>query len=686
MLCLPAVAAATIYCVPDLAVDGTCQTAHADLQSALNAADANAGNDTVRLGMGTFTAATSAGFTYLTGNGNVSIIGKGEAQTTVTVPPDVGGVFSVNNVFLIDGSGGGSSISDLTVSIPTPGGGPDASDQYRAVEVTTGTIDQVTVTAAATPTNGYGFWLNGATTTLDDTTVNFPSPGAQNAVITNGTAAVAIEDSNLTALAPVYLRTAGSVNTIKRTRITSLGSYGVDIERGTLNLESSLIDLGSIATTGARSGGSAGAAETAALNLDHATIVGTNASATGVQVQASDATAADTRTATITNTVISGPGTPIRRNADQMDSANVTTRYSNYNAAGNVSSNGTTGSGTLVQNSQTNHPPNFVSPGTGDYHLLGTSLLIDAGDPADPAVGALDIDGGMRKVHGKDGCPRRDIGADEFVPGAPPAVLDCMPPDTGLMSGPMSPTNDTTPTFSFTSTEAPPDFECNLDGAGFADCASPFTTPALGDGSHTLEVQALDATLNPDPTPLSVMFTVDATPPDTSISSGPSGPTNDSTPSFGFTSTESPMTFECSVDGGGFGSCPSPFTPAALADGPHTFAVRAVDAATNTDASPATRNFTVDTAAPDTTITGKTKVKSKKKTARASLTLGSEAGATLECSLDGAGFAPCTSPFGAKLRRGAHTLTARAKDAVGNVDVTPAIFSFRIVKKKVRKK
>lgn len=90
----------------------------------------------------------------------------------------------------------------------------------------------------------------------------------------------------------------------------------------------------------------------------------------------------------------------------------------------------------------------------------------------------------------------------------------------------------------------------------------------------------------------------DNTPPDTTITSGPVGTTNDSTPTFAFTSSEAGSSFTCALDAGAFTPCTSPHTTAALAQGPHTFRVRARDSAGNTDATPATRSFTVDTSAP----------------------------------------------------------------------------------------
>jgi hypothetical protein len=86
---------------------------------------------------------------------------------------------------------------------------------------------------------------------------------------------------------------------------------------------------------------------------------------------------------------------------------------------------------------------------------------------------------------------------------------------------------------------------------------------------------------------------VDTTPPDTTIDSGPSDPTTATSASFAFGSSEAGSTFECKLDAGAYASCASPKGYTGLAVGSHTFSVRAIDAASNVDATPATYSWTI---------------------------------------------------------------------------------------------
>jgi hypothetical protein len=261
-------------------------------------------------------------------------------------------------------------------------------------------------------------------------------------------------------------------------------------------------------------------------------------------------------------------------------------------------------------------------------------------------------------------------------------VVDNQPPDTSITGGPAagSTTNDNTPTFSFTSTEAGSTFQCRIDAAAFAACTTPFTTSGLSDGSHTFEVRATDPATNTDPTPASRTFTIDATPPDTNITGGPAAgsTTNDNTPTFTFTSTEAGSTFQCRVDAAAFAACTTPFTTAALSDGSHTVEVRAIDGAGNLDPTPASRTFTVDTVPPDTTIASNPGSSTNDTTPTFTFT-STEASSTFQCSLDGVAFAACTTPFTtAALSPGAHTFQVRATDPAGNTDATPASWAFTV--------
>ena len=93
--------------------------------------------------------------------------------------------------------------------------------------------------------------------------------------------------------------------------------------------------------------------------------------------------------------------------------------------------------------------------------------------------------------------------------------------------------------------------------------------------------------------PLLAALVLAQAPPETTIVSGPPAVTSAASPTFAFTASVPAATFQCSLDDGDFAACASPYTAPALSDGPHTFAVRAVDAAGNPDPTPAQAGFDV---------------------------------------------------------------------------------------------
>ena len=79
--------------------------------------------------------------------------------------------------------------------------------------------------------------------------------------------------------------------------------------------------------------------------------------------------------------------------------------------------------------------------------------------------------------------------------------------------------------------------------------------------------------------------------PDTAITSTPSGTTPGSTASVAFRATDA-GSLQCSLDQAPFAPCVSPQHYSGLANGTHTFAVRAIDTSGNVDGSPATSSWT----------------------------------------------------------------------------------------------
>ena len=236
-----------------------------------------------------------------------------------------------------------------------------------------------------------------------------------------------------------------------------------------------------------------------------------------------------------------------------------------------------------------------------------------------------------------------EAGNTDPTPATASFTVDTAVPDTTITSAPSGSVSSTSTSISFSASEPDVTFTCKLDTAAASSCTSPKAYSSLAQGPHTVTVTATDAASNPDPTPASVTWTVDTVAPDTTINSGPSGTVATGSASFDFSSSEAGSTFNCKLDSAAAVPCTSPKSYSGLADGPHTFTVTATDAAGNSDPSAATRPWTVDTGAPDTTITQAPSGTVTSSSASLSFT-SSKAGATFTCKLDGGTARPAPRP------------------------------------------
>ena len=251
------------------------------------------------------------------------------------------------------------------------------------------------------------------------------------------------------------------------------------------------------------------------------------------------------------------------------------------------------------------------------------------------------------------------------------------PPLPTITSAPPAVTDATSATFAFTDGDGSATFRCQLDSESFAPCTSPITYDQLSEGQHTFRVKAVDPAGN-ESAVASFTWTIDLTNPVVTIdpASEPPDPTNQRGASFVFTSNKAGSTFQCRLDGSEFSSCSSPAAYTGLADGRHSFGVRAIDSLGHVGLA-STYDWTIDTVPPVTTITSAPPAVSGSSSATFGFT-GSEAGSAFACSLDGGSFGACVSPrVYTGLVEGTHVFRVRATDLAGNQG-TPASYSWQV--------
>jgi hypothetical protein len=530
---LPGSAGATVFCVdttPGVLVDNdsidpSCEGPQPTLDSALLAAQGQAGTDTVLVGPGSYTLPNAPNETeaHYASSDILHLRGIGNPHLTM------GGTGGMQKGIAIY-AGDGSSVEGLSLTIPANAdGGGDwgfaiGGQGNGEVLVRDLHVD------GSTATNASGVVLNHGANLVDSTVVlpEVAQPTNTAASATSGDAA--IRRSTLTA--DVGVVGSGNTVTIERSRITAW--WGAQTDVGTLVVRDSLIRVEKRSgAVGIKLANDNNSNSTILGAIEGTTIVGGEGFTTaGIRVQANQNQ--ETADATIADTVIVGPTKAIQIWSDAEREAKATVLYSNYDPAKvdintNLDGAGTSGKSTYLATAVTNLAPGFVDPAGGDFHLAPGSALIDAGDPAAPTAGALDLDGVGRAVAGSCGAAaRRDIGAFEFAsdcppagdggaasgdgsgPGAGPTPKRAAVPDTTIVLSGKHRVTTTGKSAKVTvvigSSEAGAKFRCRVDAKAWHPCGK-MATLHLKPGRHKVTAVAT-TTAGSDPTPAVVRVRV----------------------------------------------------------------------------------------------------------------------------------------------------------------------------------
>lgn len=266
-------------------------------------------------------------------------------------------------------------------------------------------------------------------------------------------------------------------------------------------------------------------------------------------------------------------------------------------------------------------------------------------------------------------------------------TVDLAPPDTTITSAPSAETRATTARFSFVASEQGATFRCALDGAEFEPCATPAEYTQLSAGRHVFAVRAVDPAGNADAEPATAAWTItspDIAPPVVALTAPAAATTirGDVELTAAATDDVAVAAVEFVANGEVVATdvtVPYAFTwsSQSVEDGRFTLLARASDTSGNIGAS-AEHEVTVDNTPPETRIDSGPEPETVQTQSMFAFSA-TEPGSLFECSFDGEAFLPCLSPTQRVLGVGEHTFRARARDAAGNLDLTPASWMWTVV-------
>ena len=320
-----------------------------------------------------------------------------------------------------------------------------------------------------------------------------------------------------------------------------------------------------------------------------------------------------------------------------------------------------------------------------------------------------DLRAGQHQMRVAFGALRRDAVSalpDSFT------VKASVIPTASITAQPPARTTSRSARIAWVPTTATGSFVCTIDGAA-QPCASPLQLSGLAVGKHRVVVSGrgpagernyYDAQVDwevvaPGEAPAveapafaRAAAPAEAAPPRTTITPLPRPWISAGEVTLSFTADQAGSTFECMVDRGAWAPCASPLRLTGLTEADHEVQVRATNAGLT--GAPDTEAFYVDRTAPDTRISSPMLVDGMLTSlpfARFVIEhrqLGTDEGhawlrslSWVRCVLDGVVLGLCPSRsddvvFLDGLADGTHVLQAYALDEAGNVDPTPAVFTW----------
>ena len=409
----PAAASAETFCVH--APPGCVGVTEANLQDALDAANDNGGaKDTIRLGQGLFADGPAVD---LAGN-PVDIIGVALNKTSITSNSATSGLV------ILDIQEPASTISDLRVHHHT------SAAPATGIKLA-GDAERILVTNQGLIGPFDGIQVVGTSASLLDSGADlvYPADKQNRAVFAPSGTFVTIRDSLLRGVVGVFA--SGSQATVSRARIHA--TQGVAATSGAVVQvsDSSILVPGpfdanfTVAALSSQGNGNT------TLNADRVTAFAKETPAFGVWV-APNAGAGNDAKLDLQGSVLSGFSTDFLLTEGGGSSATASTSWSAYRD-GSVSTIGSpTFTEALNNLDLTGVDPGFLNASPGeDLRLAHDSPLIDAGDPAFPAVPVpvFDVRGLPRKRDGDGvGGSRVDIGGYEYQRAAPTVAAAFTPP------------------------------------------------------------------------------------------------------------------------------------------------------------------------------------------------------------------------------------------------------------------